>query len=192
MKLVFLGPPGAGKGTQALIISKHFNISSFSTGDIFRAVSQQNDPLALKIKSLMAQGELISDELVVDLVFSKLDSSVQQKGFILDGFPRTINQAEHLERFLAMNASHLDFVINIKVDQNILFDRIQSRVNQSSGNVRLDDNAEVLRSRIDVYNSETKPLIQFYEQRGLLVNIDGMQSVDCVTKDIISSLNKQK
>lgn len=190
MKVVFLGPPGAGKGTQAKQISHHFNLLAISTGDIFRSVSEAKDDLGIKVKTLMARGELIHDTLVVDLILSKLNASVLHQGFILDGFPRTVPQAQSLQFFLEEQSTALDAVINIKVDHSILFKRIETRVSQSNGKTRVDDTAEILKSRIDVYNNETQPLVSFYKDLGILHDIDGMKTIEDVTRDIVAVLSK--
>ena len=191
MKVVLLGPPGAGKGTQAAHICRHFNITSLSTGDIFRSVAQSDDTLGRKVQAIISRGELVPDALVNDVVLSKLTAETLASGFVLDGFPRTVAQASVLQHFLTENRTCLNFVIDIEVDHEILFGRIQSRVAQSGGNVRHDDNEQVLKNRITVYNELTKPLLSFYRDLGLLVSINGMKTVDEVTSDIVSVLSKK-
>jgi adenylate kinase len=192
MKIVLLGPPGAGKGTQAARISSQFGVISLSTGDIFRAVAASPDSLGIKISSLIARGELVPDALVNDVVLSKLTSDVLKSGFVLDGFPRTVSQAVVLAHFLSDNQTCLTAVIDIKVDQNILFDRIQNRVLQSGMNVRNDDTEQVLIKRLSIYNELTKPLLSYYKKQGVLRSVDGMASIDSVTDDIISALSEIK
>jgi adenylate kinase len=189
MKLVLLGPPGAGKGTQAAKISEQFGVRTISTGDIFRSVAQSNDHLSLKVREIIASGGLVPDALVNDVILSHLTDSVLNDGFVLDGFPRTVSQADVLEHFLGDKGTCLDKVINIEVDQSILFGRIQTRISQSGGNTRQDDNEQVLVNRLELYNTQTKPLLDYYTERNLLVSVDGMMPIESVTEYIISELS---
>jgi adenylate kinase len=180
MRLILLGPPGAGKGTQAQrLVDKH-RIPQLSTGDMLRAAITAGTPIGLKAKDVMARGELVSDDIVVGIVSDRIDHPDAHGGFILDGFPRTVAQAEALDQMLARKGMRLDGVVQLKVDEGILVDRIASRVAELTRNgqpARPDDNPEALKIRLDAYRRQTSPLIDYYGQKGALKVVDGMAPI---------------
>ncbi len=214
MRLILLGPPGAGKGTQASAIVKRYNIPHISTGDIFRLNIKENTPLGKEVKSYLDAGILVPDELVVDIVKDRLKKSDCANGFILDGYPRTINQAEVLDKELAKMGIELDAVINIFLDVQLLIERaVGRRLCKNCGATyhikfhppkqdgicdicggelyqRDDDKEETVKKRIEVYLTQTKPLIEYYKDKDILVNIDGAQSIEDTFKEIINALEK--
>lgn len=177
MRIILLGPPGAGKGTQAETLAERHGICKLSTGDMLRAAVAAETPIGLKAKSIMDRGDLVPDEVVVQIVSERLDEPDCARGFILDGFPRTVAQAEALERLLGEKNIALDAVIELKVDESALLARVEKRASESGEAVRSDDNAEALKNRLAVYREQTAPLVAFYEARGLLRTVDGMQSI---------------
>lgn len=187
MKLILLGPPGAGKGTQAQILVERFNIPQLSTGDILRAAIAAKSPMGLQAKEIMDRGDLVSDEIVCGIVSERLDDKDTQGGFILDGFPRTMAQAEALDELLAEKEISLDAVIEIQVQAEALIERVQTRAKES-GEARADDNADVLRNRLEVYTELTEPLVAHYAQAGLVKSVDGMLSIEEVTAAIVGHL----
>ena len=193
MRLILLGPPGAGKGTQAQrLVDKH-GIVQLSTGDMLRAAIAAGTPIGLKAKDVMARGELVSDEIVVGIVSDRIEQPDAQRGFVLDGFPRTVAQAEALDRMLAQKGLGLDAVIQLEVDQGILLKRIENRVAElthAGQPVRPDDNAEALKVRLDAYRAQTAPLIDYYARRKALKKVDGMAPVDTVAASIGRALQQ--
>ena len=176
MQIILFGPPGCGKGTQASFISDALSIPHLSTGDMLRSAVSSKSEIGLKAKEIMENGGLVSDEIVLSIVKERISNNDSKTGFILDGFPRTINQAEGLD--LILNESQkIDFVLRIKVDQEDIIKRLIARG-------RSDDKPEIIKNRFKSYNSETQPLIPFYEERKILFNIDGMQEVEKVFIDI--------
>ena len=188
MRLILLGPPGAGKGTQATRLVERHGIVQLSTGDMLRAAVAAGTPVGLRAKDIMARGELVPDDVVVSIVADRIEEPDARNGFILDGFPRTVAQAEALERMLRDKGLRLDAVVELKVDDAILLDRIRKRVAESAGSVRADDTPEALEKRLKVYHAQTAPLVAFYRERGLLRTVDGMASVDEVSRQIAESL----
>ncbi|MCB1518462.1 MAG: adenylate kinase [Hyphomicrobiaceae bacterium] len=183
MRLILLGPPGAGKGTQAKILMERYSIPQLSTGDILRgAIAAQTD-LGLQAKAVMDRGDLVSDDIVCGIVSDRIDESDTANGFILDGFPRTIAQAEALDEMLVEKGIKLDAVVEIRVDAEALIDRIKTRAAES-GESRADDNEDVLRNRLEVYRAQTAPLVTYYENKGLLRSVDGMASIEEVSAAI--------
>lgn len=216
MRLILLGPPGAGKGTQASRIVEKYSIPHISTGDIFRKNIKEGTELGKKAKEYMDKGLLVPDELVVAIVEDRLKEDDCQKGFLLDGFPRTVNQAEALDKVLQNMTTSLDKVINIKVDKGILVERaIGRRICKECGMTyhvefnppktegkcdvcggelyqRNDDKEETVAKRIEVYLNETAPLIDYYKNKNILVDIDGEQHIDKVFEDIVIALGSEK
>lgn len=184
MRLILLGPPGAGKGTQAQrLVAKH-GIVQLSTGDMLRAAVAAGTPVGLRAKDIMARGELVPDDVVIAIIEDRIDQPDARKGFILDGFPRTVPQAEALERLLARKGLKLDAVIELQVDDGVLLKRIETRIEQMKARgeaVRADDNPESLKKRLDAYHAQTAPLSAYYRKKGLLKLTDGMASIDEVT-----------
>jgi adenylate kinase len=184
MRLILLGPPGAGKGTQAQRLVDRYGIIQLSTGDMLRAAVKAETPTGLKVKHIMARGDLCPDEIVVEAVADRISQPDAHNGFILDGFPRTAAQAEALDRMLEEKGLELDAVIELKVDEAILLQRIEKRAAETVARgepLRADDNAEALKKRIDAYRRQTAPLIGYYSGRGMLRTIDGMAPIEEVS-----------
>lgn len=188
MRLILLGPPGAGKGTQAKILIDAYGIPQLSTGDILRSAIAAKTPMGLAAKEIMDRGDLVSDDIVNGIVSERLDQDDCQKGFILDGFPRTIAQADALSHMLDDKGMMLDAVIEITADADVLVARIAKRAKES-GVARGDDNEEVLRNRLAVYREQTAPLVDYYRDKGLLKTVDGMLPVDDVTRAIRQAMH---
>jgi adenylate kinase len=187
MRLILLGPPGAGKGTQAQRLVERHGIPQLSTGDMLRAAVKAKTEIGLKAKSVMDAGQLVSDAIVNQIVAERVDEADCAHGFILDGFPRTVPQAEALNEMLSNKGIELDAVIELKVDEAALMKRIEKRVADTlaaGGAVRADDNAESLGRRLEEYRIKTAPLSAFYAQTGQLRVIDGMADMDAVTAEI--------
>jgi adenylate kinase len=185
MKIILFGPPGAGKGTQAKKIETKFNIPQLSTGEMFRAAIRNRSPLGVKVKTILDQGRLVPDETVVDLVAEALDRPEYAGGYILDGFPRTVPQAEAFDRLLEEKGASLDAFLMLKVSEAELVNRILSR---DEG--RSDDNPEKVKIRLDVYNKETAPVLDYYDKKGLVSYIDGFGTVDEIFSRIEKALGK--
>ncbi|BAF88531.1 adenylate kinase [Azorhizobium caulinodans] len=191
MRLVLLGPPGAGKGTQALRLVQRHGIVQLSTGDMLRAAVAAGTPVGLKAKAVMESGGLVSDEIVIGIIAERLDQPDARKGFILDGFPRTVAQADALDKLLADKGLKLDAVIELKVDQAKLLDRILNRAAEAKAKgepVRKDDDPEVFKTRLEAYNRDTAVVAPYYSARGQLQQIDGMAPIEKVTQAIDSIL----
>ncbi|MCC7348576.1 MAG: adenylate kinase [Variibacter sp.] len=191
MRLILLGPPGAGKGTQAQRLVEKHGIVQLSTGDMLRAAIAAGTPIGLKAKDIMARGELVSDDIVVGIVSERIDQPDARKGFVLDGFPRTVAQAEALDRLLQQKGLKLDAVLELRVNEGILLSRIENRVaelKRAGQPVRADDNPESLKVRLDAYRAQTAPLIDYYGSKGALRTVDGMAPVDAVSAAIGKAL----
>jgi adenylate kinase len=191
MRLILLGPPGAGKGTQAQRLVEKHGIVQLSTGDMLRAAVAAGTPVGLKAKDIMARGELVPDEVVVAIIADRIEQPDAKRGFILDGFPRTVPQAEALERLLTEKGLKLDAVIELVVDDGILLKRIETRVAQmqaQGATVRPDDNPESLKKRLAAYHAQTAPLSAHYRGKGMLRTTDGMASIDEVSAAIAALL----
>lgn len=187
MYLIVIGPPGAGKGTQAKILEQEYGLKQLSTGDMLRAEIAGGTELGKKAKAVMDAGNLVSDEIVVDMISSRIEQPDCAKGVIFDGFPRTVDQAEALDVMLADKGKKIDAVIEFVVDEEALVDRLRNRIQQTidAGQpVRSDDNEETLRNRLKVYRGQTAPILPYYESTGLLKKIDGMLPIDHVTQAI--------
>lgn len=209
MNLILLGPPGAGKGTQARRLEDTRGLVQLSTGDMLRALVAGGSPLGQQAKEIMAAGKLVPDELVIQMISDRIDQPDVKNGFILDGFPRTVAQADALDRMLADKGLKLDHVIEMKVDDAALVERITGRytcakcgkgyhetfekpkvdgVCDSCGGTefkrRADDNAETVKTRLDQYHAQTAPILPYYRERGVLKSVDGMADIDVVTEQI--------
>lgn len=212
MNILFMGPPGAGKGTQAAAVVNEFGIPHISTGDAFRLAIKLETPIGVKAKGYMDQGLLVPDDVTIGIVEERLQQSDCEKGFLLDGFPRTLSQAEALEEILTRLNTHLDHVINLKVDRVKLLARLTGRrickscgatyhvifnpskkdsicdIDEGQLYQRSDDNEVSVGKRLDEYINKTSPLLEFYEKKGLLRQIDGEKEIDAISVEIVSIL----
>jgi adenylate kinase len=187
MRIILLGPPGSGKGTQAQLLVQRYDIVQLSTGEMLRAAVAAGTPVGLKAKEIMASGGLVPDDVVVGIISDRIDQPDARNGFILDGFPRTVPQAEALDELLKHKHLKLDAVIELRVNESALLNRVETRVAQMrerGEEVRLDDTPEVLTKRLASYRSQTEPLIHYYSERRKLSTIDGMMAIDEVTRAI--------
>jgi adenylate kinase len=187
MRLVLLGPPGAGKGTQAVLISKKFEIPHISTGEMLRSAVASGSELGRRVKSIMDAGELVSDDVIMEVVVDRLQQPDCAAGFLLDGIPRTLVQAQKLDAMLDSLNLQLLHVIDISVPEEVLLNRIKQR-GVSSGDARTDDNAEVAKRRLEVYWAQTAPLSEYYRKAGLLREVDGVGEVEQVSDRIYRAL----
>ncbi len=193
MRLILLGPPGAGKGTQAQRLAKTHNIPQLSTGDMLRAAAAAGTPIGLKAKAVMDSGALVSDGIVIDIIKDRIDEPDAKRGFILDGFPRTVAQARALEAMLAAKGLKLDAAIELTADAPKLVERIVRRAEQAKAAgqpVRKDDDPEVFKSRLAAYERDTAAVTPFYRERGLLREVNGMAPIDDVAKAIDAVLSE--
>jgi adenylate kinase len=187
MRLILLGPPGAGKGTQAQRLVHKHGIVQLSTGEMLRAAVAAQTAIGLKAKDVMASGGLVPDEIVIGIISDRLDQPDAAKGFILDGFPRTVPQAEALDDLLKRKHIKLDAVVELRVNESALLQRVETRVAEMRGrgeDVRIDDTPEVLAKRLASYRSLTEPLIHYYSERRKLLTVDGMMTIEEVTREI--------
>src|ERR1700690_344380 len=187
MRLILLGPPGSGKGTQAQRLIHRYGIVQLSTGEMLRAAVAAQTPVGLKAKDVMASGGLVPDEIVIGIISDRLDQPDAAKGFILDGFPRTVPQAEALDELLKKKHMRLDAVIELRVNESALLQRVETRVAEMRArgeDVRIDDTPEVLTKRLASYRSLTEPLIHYYSERRKLLTVDGMMTIEHVTREI--------
>lgn len=215
MNLILLGPPGAGKGTQAKLISSNFKVPHISTGDIFRANISQNTELGIKAKQYMDKGLLVPDEVTIDIVKDRLTKDDCKNGFLLDGFPRTVKQAEALDKFLNKNNSKIDASILIDVPKENIFERMTGRrvcskcgasyhikfnptkvegICDLCGSAvvqRKDDSEETVKERLDVYDKQTQPLVEYYKSQKVLKPVDGAQDINKVFEDIKNALREK-
>ncbi len=181
-----MGPPGAGKGTQARFIADHFDIPAISTGDIFRANVSQGTELGVQAKRYMDAGEYVPDEVTNEMVRNRIQESDADHGFLLDGYPRTLAQVEELDAMIVSTGHALDAVVVLTVDQDEVVERLLQRA-ETDG--RADDTAEVIRRRQEIYGEETQPLIEVYRGRDLLIEVDGLGEVDDVTRRVFEALD---
>lgn len=188
MNLVMFGPPGAGKGTQAKILQQKYKIKQLSTGDMLRAEVAAQSELGRRIEDIMAEGGLVPDGIIIELIAGCISGPECGRGFILDGFPRTVAQAQALDDMLAERGREIDHVIALEVVEDDLVERVKKRA-EETGNARSDDNEETLRRRLRVYHEQTAPLLPYYEEKGLLRRVDGMQPIEEVTARIDAVLS---
>ena len=191
MRLVLLGPPGAGRALRRRELSAAFAIPQLSTGDMLREAVAEGTASGLRVKHIMDRGELVPDDVVVSVVANRIDHSDAANGFILDGFPRTVAQAEALDQELAARGIKLDAVLELEVDEDALLDRIRGRAKEAAHKgepVRRDDNPEVFKTRLDVYRAQTAPVTEYYRSQGLLNIVDGLAPIDVVTEELAAAL----
>lgn len=187
MRLILLGPPGAGKGTQAQRLVQKHSIVQLSTGEMLRAAVAAETPVGLQAKDIMASGSLVPDEMVIGIISDRLDQPDMKNGFILDGFPRTVPQAEALDELLKKKHIKLDAVVELRVNESALLSRVETRVAEMRARgeeVRIDDTPEVLSKRLASYRALTEPLIHYYSERRKLLTVDGMMTIEHVTREI--------
>ena len=213
MHIILMGPPGSGKGAQAQFLVKNFSIPQISTGDILRKAIKEKTPLGLKVDSIMNKGDLVPDELVIEIIEERLQEKDCEKGFILDGFPRTINQAEALEKTLSNLGKNLDKVINLDVAEeeilkrlsgrrsckkcgkpyNIYFDppKVDGKCDDCEGEIyqRNDDKKETIKSRLKIYSNQTSPLISYYEKKKILSSVSGVGEINQISENILKILS---
>jgi adenylate kinase len=187
MRIILMGPPGAGKGTQAKVVAERLTIPAVSTGDIFRANVSDGTPLGLEAKRYMDAGDYVPDAVTNAMVRARISEDDAKGGFLLDGYPRTVSQVDELDRMLADQGHSLDAVVVLTVDGDELVKRLVRRAEVEG---RTDDSEEVIRHRQDLYNKETAPLLEVYAERGLLVRVDGMGEVDDVTARVFAELGR--
>jgi len=191
MKLILLGPPGAGKGTQAQRLEQKHKYIQLSTGDMLRAAVAAGTQIGQQVEGLMARGELVSDEIVVEIISNRIDEPDCENGFILDGFPRNVAQAQALNNMLEKKKLKLDGVVEIAVDDDLLVSRIEKRASETVGGPRDDDNAESLKNRLNIYHKQTAPVVEYYKNKGVLRTVDGMADMDDVSKQIEEVLQQR-
>jgi adenylate kinase len=189
MRLVLLGPPGAGKGTQAVRLAEHFRCADVATGDIFRDNVANGTELGLTAKEYMDAGDLVPDDVVISMVVKRLGEDDCANGFVLDGFPRTVRQAEALDVWLEATGTPLDAALFFEIDEEELFRRLAGR---SAALHRSDDTEQTIRHRLEVFANKTRPLVDYFEQRGLLQRVDSIGEVDEVTKRILEGLERRR
>jgi adenylate kinase len=189
MRLLIMGPPGAGKGTQAQRVSEHYGIPAISTGDMFRAMKTSDTPLARQLRAIMDSGGLVSDEITNAIVAERLTQTDCAAGFLLDGYPRTLQQVEALEDFLATTGESLDAVISLQADVDEVVDRLLKRAEIEG---REDDTADTIRRRQVIYAQETEPLLDVYRDRGLLVEVDGLGAIEEVSARLFAALDLRR
>ncbi|SFG99360.1 adenylate kinase [Methylobacterium gossipiicola] len=193
MRIILLGPPGAGKGTQSARIVERFGIPQLSTGDMLRAAVAAGTPVGLEAKAIMESGGLVPNEVVVGIVADRIEESDARAGFILDGFPRTVEQASALDRMLEAKNLKLDTVVELAVDEDALVGRIAKRASETAARgepVRKDDTPEVFKTRLEAYRAQTAPLSAYYASLGMLETLDGMKPIDVVTAELMTTLER--
>ncbi len=195
MNIVLFGPPGAGKGTQAKILTEQRGWPQLSTGDMLRAAVKAGTPLGKQVEAILTKGELVTDAIVVGIIAERIDQADCRGGAVFDGFPRTIAQAEALDEMLAERRKKIALVLQLKVDDAVLIQRAEQRVKDTvakGGTPRSDDTPETLKHRLSVYYKNTAPLLEFYGSQGKVVTIDGMAPIEAVTKAIAAAIDGHK
>ena len=195
INLILLGPPGAGKGTQAKRLEEKYGLKQLSTGDMLRAEMAAGSPLGMKVKAIVDSGSLVTDEIMIEMIASRIEQPDCKNGVIFDGFPRTVAQAEALDTMLTERGRPLSAIIELKVDEESLVKRLNNRIAETMARgeaVRGDDNEETLRKRLQVFREQTAPIIPYYKGKGMLQSIDGMAAMDVVEAEIAKILQKAK
>jgi adenylate kinase len=190
LNIVLFGPPGAGKGTQAKVLTEKRGLPQLSTGDMLRAAVKAGSPLGKKVEALLTKGELVPDDIVIAIIAERYDQPDCAKGAVFDGFPRTIPQAEALDAMLASRKRKIDVVLELRVDDKVLLQRVEQRIKEG-GILRSDDTPETLQHRLDVYYKNTAPLLDYYGKQGKVVTMDGMAPIAEVTRQIAAALDKK-
>jgi adenylate kinase len=194
MRIVLLGPPGSGKGTQAIRLARQLGIPQLSTGDMLRAAVSTGTSVERKAEAVMESGELVPDEFVVEVVAQRILQPDAKNGFILDGFPRTVAQAQSLEDLLLAEQLNLDCVLELRVDEDVLFGRILNRAREAKINghaVRVDDTEEALKVRLQEYRRQTEPLTDYYRSKGILRSVDGLQPINIVAASLLEAIARE-
>ena len=189
MNIILIGPPGSGKGTQSKFIENKFGVAQLSTGDMLRSNIALETEIGIKAQSIIDSGELVSDEIILDIIAERIKEQDCIKGFILDGFPRNINQAIGLDKMLEKSNKNIDIVVELTVVKNDLFKRIRTRSKETEF-ARADDTEDVLKKRLEIYDMQTKPIIPYYENKKLLHKVNGMEKIETVAKNINEILIK--
>ena len=189
MNIILIGPPGSGKGTQSKFIENKFGVAQLSTGDMLRSNIALETEIGIKAQSIIDSGELVSDEIILDIIAERIKEQDCIKGFILDGFPRNINQAIGLDKMLEKSNKDIDIVVELTVVKNDLFNRIRTRSKETQF-ARADDTEDVLKKRLEIYDMQTKPIIPYYENKKLLHKVNGMEKIETVAKNINEILIK--
>ena len=183
MNIILLGAPGSGKGTQSIILNKKLGLVQLSTGEIIRENIEKKTKLGLQVKNLVDNGEFVSDEIILSIISKRISEDDCSKGFILDGFPRNLNQASKFDEILLQKDRKIDFVIELKVSRENLYKRIENRAIESN-EARADDKEEILKNRLNIYDEQTKPLVPYYKKAELHYKVDGMKSIDEISLEI--------
>ena len=183
MNIILLGAPGSGKGTQSIILKKKLGHGQLSTGEIIRENIEKKTKLGLQVKNLVDNGEFVSDEIILSIISKRISEDDCNKGFILDGFPRNLNQASKFDEILLQKDKKIDFVIELNVSKKNLYKRIKNRAIESN-DARADDKEEILKNRLNIYDEQTKPLVPYYKKAKLHFEVDGMKSIDEISLDI--------
>ena len=183
MNIILLGAPGSGKGTQSIILNKKLGLVQLSTGEIIRENIEKKTKLGLQVKNLVDNGEFVSDEIILSIISKRISEDDCSKGFILDGFPRNLNQASKFDEILLEKDKKIDFVIELNVSKKNLYKRIENRAIESN-EARADDKEEILKNRLNIYDEQTKPLVPYYKKAELHFEVDGMKSIDEISLEI--------
>jgi adenylate kinase len=195
INLILLGPPGAGKGTQAKRLEEKYGLKQLSTGDMLRAEMAAGSPLGLKVKAIVDSGSLVTDEIMIEMIANRIEQPDCKNGVIFDGFPRTVAQAEALDKMLDEKGRPLSAVIELKVDEEALVKRLNNRIAETRARgeaVRGDDNEETLRKRLQVFREQTAPIIPYYDSRDMLQSVDGMAAIEVVEAELAKILQSAK